>query len=102
MFQELIESHYGKNDYIFREGDPTEYFHIVKEGTVRCVTSAPEGKECTLKMLMPGCFFCCDAAVFDGTCIKARPNRWEMSASSGCARKPTSRCCDGAQMPLLK
>ena len=66
MLQELIESHYGKNDYIFREGDPTEYFHIVKEGTVKCVTSALEGKECTLKMLMPGCFFCCDAAVFDG------------------------------------
>jgi CRP/FNR family cyclic AMP-dependent transcriptional regulator len=54
MRQELTETHYGKNDYIFREGDPTEYFHIVKEGTVKCVTSAPEGKECMLKMLMPG------------------------------------------------
>ena len=30
----------AKNDYIFHEGDPTtEYFHIVKEGTVKCVTS---------------------------------------------------------------
>jgi CRP/FNR family cyclic AMP-dependent transcriptional regulator len=28
MRQELTETHYGKNDYIFREGDPTEYFHI--------------------------------------------------------------------------
>ena len=65
MLQELTETHYGKNDYIFREGDPTEYFHIVKEGTVKCVTSAPEGKECTLKILMPGDFFCCDAATFD-------------------------------------
>jgi hypothetical protein len=29
----------AKNDYIFREGDPTEYFPIVKEGTGKCVTS---------------------------------------------------------------
>ena len=58
MHQELTETHYGKNGYIFREGDPTEYFHMVKEGTVKCVTSEPEGKECTLKMLMPGDFLC--------------------------------------------
>jgi CRP-like cAMP-binding protein len=66
--RELSETHYGKNEYIFREGDPTEYFHIVKEGTVKCVKSTPGGKECTLKMLMPGDLFCCDAATFDGAC----------------------------------
>jgi CRP/FNR family transcriptional regulator len=64
---ELTEAHYGRGDFIFREGDPTEYFHIVKEGTVKCVKSTPDGKECTLKMLMPGDLFCCDAAAFDGT-----------------------------------
>jgi CRP/FNR family transcriptional regulator len=63
---ELSETRYGKDDFIFREGDPTEYFHIVKEGTVKCVKSTSEGKECTLKMLMPGDLFCCDAAAFDG------------------------------------
>lgn len=66
MLQELTEAHYGKGDFIFREGDPTEYFHIVKAGTVKCVKSTPDGKECTLKMLMPGDLFCCDAAAFDG------------------------------------
>lgn len=66
ILHELTEAHYGKGDLIFREGDPTEYFHIVKEGTVKCVKSTPDGKECTLKMLMPGDLFCCDAAVFDG------------------------------------
>lgn len=65
---ELTESRYGKNDFIFREGDPTDYFHIVKEGMVKCVKSSPDGKECTLKVLMPGDLFCCDAAAFDGTC----------------------------------
>jgi CRP/FNR family cyclic AMP-dependent transcriptional regulator len=63
---ELFETRYGKGDVIFREGDPTEYFHIVKEGTVKCIKSTPDGKECTLKMLMPGDLFCCDAATFDG------------------------------------
>jgi CRP/FNR family transcriptional regulator, cyclic AMP receptor protein len=65
---ELSETRYGKGDFIFREGDPAEYFHIVKEGTVKCVKSTPDGKECTLKMLMPGDLFCCDAAAFNGAC----------------------------------
>ena len=65
---DLSETRYSKGDFIFREGDPTEYFHIVKEGTVKCVKSTPDGKECTLKMLMPGDLFCCDAAAFNGAC----------------------------------
>jgi CRP/FNR family cyclic AMP-dependent transcriptional regulator len=68
VMHELSEARYGKDDFIFREGDPTEYFHIVKEGTVKCVKSTRDGKECTLKMLMPGDLFCCDAAAFDGAC----------------------------------
>ena len=67
VLHELTETRYGKGDFIFREGDPTEYFHIVTEGTVKCVKSNPDGKECTLKMLMPGDLFCCDAAAFNGT-----------------------------------
>jgi CRP/FNR family transcriptional regulator len=63
---ELTETRYGRGQYIFREGDPTEYFHIVKEGSVKCVKSSLDGKECTLKVLMPGDLFCCDAATFDG------------------------------------
>lgn len=66
MLRELTEAHYGKGECIFREGDPTEYFHILKEGAVKCVKSSADGKECTLKVLMPGDLFCCEAAVFDG------------------------------------
>jgi CRP/FNR family transcriptional regulator, cyclic AMP receptor protein len=66
VLKTLSETRYGKHDLIFREGEPSEYFHIVKEGTVKCVKSTPDGKECTLKMLMPGDLFCCDAAAFDG------------------------------------
>ncbi len=63
---EMTETRYAKGQYIFREGDPTEYFHIVKEGSVKCVKSSLDGKECTLKVLMPGDLFCCDASAFDG------------------------------------
>ncbi|MBA3754377.1 MAG: cyclic nucleotide-binding domain-containing protein [Nitrospira sp.] len=41
---EMTEARYGKGQYIFREGDPTEYFHIVKEGSVKCVKSSPGGE----------------------------------------------------------
>lgn len=68
LLRDLTETHYGKGEYIFREGDPAEYFHILKEGNVKCVKSSPSGKECTLKVLMPGDLFCCEAAVFDGAC----------------------------------
>jgi CRP/FNR family transcriptional regulator len=64
---EMIETYYGKGQYIFREGDPAEYFHIVKEGAVKCVKSSSGGKEITLKVLIPGDLFCCEAAVFDGS-----------------------------------
>ena len=63
---EMTETRYEKGQYIFRQGDPTEYFHIVKEGSVKCVKSSLDGKECTLKVLMPGDLFCCDASAFDG------------------------------------
>ena len=68
VFKDISEARYSRHDFIFREGDPTEYFHIVKEGTVKCIKSSPGGKECTIKMLMPGDLFCCDAATFDGAC----------------------------------
>ena len=63
---EITETRYTKGEFIFREGDPAEFFHIVKEGTVKCVKTSSEGKEVTLKVLMPGDLFCCEAAVFDG------------------------------------
>lgn len=64
--QEVVEARYEKDQFIFREGDPAEHFYIVKEGAVKCVKSCPSGKELTLKVLMPGDLFCCEAAVFDG------------------------------------
>jgi CRP/FNR family transcriptional regulator, cyclic AMP receptor protein len=64
---EVTETRYSKGQFIFREGDPAEFFHIVKEGTVKCVKTSSDGKEVTLKVLMPGDLFCCEAAVFNGS-----------------------------------
>lgn len=61
------ETRYPKGTYIFREGDPAESFHVVKEGAVKCVKTSTEGRDITLKVLMPGDLFCCEAAVFDGS-----------------------------------
>jgi CRP/FNR family transcriptional regulator len=62
---EVVESRYRKDEFIFREGDPATSFHILKAGTVKCVKTSSEGRQVTLKVLMPGDLFCCDAAVLD-------------------------------------
>lgn len=64
--EEVVEARYGKGQFIFREGDPADSFHILKEGSVKCVKTSSTGKEVALKVLMPGDLFCCDASVFDG------------------------------------
>lgn len=63
---EVIETCYKKGEYIFREGDPADTFHILQSGSVKCVKTSQDGKEVTMKVLMPGDLFCCDAAVLEG------------------------------------
>lgn len=66
LASEVVESRHAQGDFIFHEGDPAEYFHIVKAGAVKCIKSCPDGREMAMKVLMPGDLFCCEAAVFDG------------------------------------
>jgi len=63
---DATETHYEKGQYIFREGDLANDFHILVSGAVKCVKSSPAGKEAVLKVLLPGDLFCCEAAVFEG------------------------------------
>ena len=62
----MTEARYEKGQYIFKEGDPAECFHVLMTGAVKCVKSSQGGKEAVLKVLLPGDLFCCEAAVFDG------------------------------------
>src|SRR5207302_2823388 len=66
LSEDITEAQYEKGQYIFKEGDPTECFHVLTKGAVKCVKSSQGGKEAVLKMLLPGDLFCCEAAVFDG------------------------------------
>jgi CRP/FNR family cyclic AMP-dependent transcriptional regulator len=66
LSEDITEARYEKGQYIFKEGDPTECFHVLTRGAVKCVKSSQGGKEAVLKVLLPGDLFCCEAAVFDG------------------------------------
>ncbi|MDH5427987.1 MAG: Crp/Fnr family transcriptional regulator [Nitrospirota bacterium] len=66
LAKHAIEVPIQKGQFIFREGDPADWFHIVQHGNVKCVKSNPEGREVTLKVLMPGDLFCCEASAFSG------------------------------------
>lgn len=66
LSRHAIEIPIHKGQFIFREGDPAEWFHFVKQGNVKCVQSSLEGKEVTLKVLMPGDLFCCEATTLAG------------------------------------
>ncbi len=66
LAKHAVEVPIKKGQFIFREGDPADWFHIVQQGNVKCVKSNPEGREVTLKVLMPGDLFCCEASAFSG------------------------------------
>lgn len=60
------EAHYANGQFIFKEGDPAECFHVLTKGAVKCMKTSQAGKEAVMKVLLPGDLFCCEAAVFDG------------------------------------
>ena len=66
LAKHAVEIPIQKGQFIFREGDPADWFHFVKQGNVKCVKSSPEGREVTLKVLMPGDLFCCEASALAG------------------------------------
>ncbi len=54
LAQHSIVAVYKKGESIFREGCTTPWWYLLKEGTVKCVKSSPQGREVTLKDLLPG------------------------------------------------
>jgi len=48
---------YGKGDFIFREGEQSEFLFVLHEGTVKISKSSDRGKEQIMRFLFPGDFF---------------------------------------------
>jgi CRP/FNR family transcriptional regulator len=50
----FVEKHFGKDDYIFFEGDPSSWLGVVLEGRVKMIKHAENGKDVVLDLIAPG------------------------------------------------
>ena len=50
----FIEKRFGKDDYIFFEGDPASWLGIVLEGRVKVIKHSEAGKDVVLNLIAPG------------------------------------------------
>lgn len=53
----LKREQYNKKDFIFGEGDPSDYVYIVKSGKVKITKMSQDGKEIILEIISPGDMF---------------------------------------------
>lgn len=53
----LLPATYRKKETVFSEGDPSEWFYIVKKGKVKITKLSTEGKELILEIIQPLEFF---------------------------------------------
>jgi len=49
----------SKNNILFEESEPVEFFFIVKQGTIKLYKTSKEGRELIVKVMGPGDYFCC-------------------------------------------
>lgn len=49
----------SKNATLFLEGDPVEFFFVVKSGTIKLFKSSPGGRDLLIRKMGPGDYFCC-------------------------------------------
>jgi CRP-like cAMP-binding protein len=50
----FIEKHFGKDDYIFFEGDPSSWLGVVLDGRVKMIKHSEAGKDVVLDVISPG------------------------------------------------
>ena len=48
------EQDYNKDEIIFMEGDPSDWFYMIAEGRVKVVKHSLKGKDIILEMISPG------------------------------------------------
>jgi CRP/FNR family transcriptional regulator len=57
--------YFNKNDVIFEEAEPVEFFFIIQEGKVKLYKTSKDGRELIVKIMGSGDYFCC-APVYSG------------------------------------
>lgn len=50
----FTEKHFGKDDYIFFEGDPSSWLGVVLKGRVKMMKHSEGGKDIVLDVILPG------------------------------------------------
>ena len=50
----FVEKHFGKDDYIFFEGDPSSWLGVILEGRVKMIKHSGAGKDVVLDVISPG------------------------------------------------
>lgn len=50
----FIEKHFGKDEYIFFEGDPSSWLGVILEGRVKMIKHSEAGKDVVLDVISPG------------------------------------------------
>ena len=61
----FTEEGFEKDQYLFSEGDPPDWFCIVKEGNIKMVKHSPSGREMIMAIMTAGDVIG-EVAVFDG------------------------------------
>jgi CRP/FNR family transcriptional regulator len=61
----FVEKHFGKDDYIFFEGDPSSWLGVILEGRVKMIKHSGAGKDVVLDVISPGEMLG-EAAAFNG------------------------------------
>jgi CRP-like cAMP-binding protein len=82
----FTEEKYQRDDYIFFEGDPPEWFHIIKEGKVKLVKHSDTGKDVILQIFAPGDMFG-EVSLFDHKPYPASAQAMEPCAILKLSRK---------------
>ncbi|HXF48008.1 MAG TPA: Crp/Fnr family transcriptional regulator [Verrucomicrobiae bacterium] len=50
----LVERKIARGEYLFWEGDPSEWLYVITEGKVKLVKSSSRGKETAIELVAPG------------------------------------------------
>ncbi len=96
LFEKL---YFRKHEYIFMEGDPSDWLYLVSEKRVKMVKHSYEGKDTIVEVKSPGEIFCC-SAVLDRRPYPESAQAMEDATAIRISRKNLLRIMD--EHPFIK